>query len=100
MGLGGDYMIIPLMAADLYGVAIMGRIMGIVLTADSVAESLVPMLVASLRDATGSYQAGFLVLVTLAAIGALAVSFLPSRPEAATATTASGPAAVPRQVIG
>ena len=87
MGLGGDYMIIPLMAADLYGVAIMGRVMGIVLTADSVAESLVPMLVASLRDATGSYQAGFLVLVTLAAIGALAVSFLPSRPEAMTATT-------------
>ncbi len=77
VGLGGDYMIIPLMAADLYGVAIMGRVMGIVLTADSVAESLVPMLVASLRDATGSYQAGFLVLVTLAAIGALAVSFLP-----------------------
>jgi sugar phosphate permease len=101
VGLGGDYMIIPLMAADLYGVAIMGRVMGIVLTADSVAESLVPMLVASLRDATGSYQAGFLVLVTLAAIGALAVSFLPSRPEAATATTTgSEAAAVPRQVIG
>jgi hypothetical protein len=57
--------------------------------------------VASLRDATGSYQAGFLVLVTLAAIGALAVSFLPSRPEAATATTTgSEAAAVPRQVIG
>ena len=46
IGLGGDYMIIPLMAAELYGVAIMGRVMGIVLTADSVAESLVPMLVA------------------------------------------------------
>ena len=40
------------------------------------------MLVASLRDATGSYQAGFMVLVALAAIGAIAVSFLPARPEA------------------
>jgi sugar phosphate permease len=77
IGLGGDYMIIPLMAAELYGVAILGRVMGIVLTADSVSESLVPMLVASLRDSTGSYTTGFLVLVTLAAIGAGAVALLP-----------------------
>ena len=77
IGLGGDYMIIPLMAADLYGVAIMGRVMGVVLTADSVSEALVPMLVATLRDQTGSYTSGFLVLVTLAAAGAIAVSLLP-----------------------
>jgi sugar phosphate permease len=77
VGLGGDYMIIPLMAAELYGVAILGRVMGIVLTADSVSESLVPMLVASMRDTTGSYTSGFLVLVVLAAIGAAAVAFLP-----------------------
>ena len=78
IGLGGDYMIIPLMAAELYGLAILGRVMGIVLTADSVSESLVPMLVASMRDASGSYTSGFLVLVVLAAIGALAVAFLPT----------------------
>ena len=77
IGLGGDYMIIPLMAAELYGVAILGRVMGIVLTADSVSESLVPMLVASMRDSTGSYRSGFLVLVVLAAVGAAAVALLP-----------------------
>jgi sugar phosphate permease len=77
VGLGGDYMIIPLMAAELYGVAILGRVMGIVLTADSVSESLVPMFVASMRDTTGSYASGFLVLVALAALGAFAVAFLP-----------------------
>jgi sugar phosphate permease len=77
IGLGGDYMIIPLMAAELYGLAILGRVMGIVLTADSVSESLVPMLVASMRDASGSYTSGFLVLVVLAAIGAVAVALLP-----------------------
>ena len=31
---GGDYMIIPLMAADLFGLKVMGRVMGIILTAD------------------------------------------------------------------
>jgi MFS family permease len=77
IGLGGDYMIIPLMAAELYGVAILGRVMGIVLTADSVSESLVPMYVASTRDQTGTYASGFLVLVVLAAIGAAAVALLP-----------------------
>ena len=85
VGLGGDYMIIPLMAAELYGVAILGRVMGIVLTADSVSESLVPMFVASIRDTTGSYASGFLVLVGLAALGALAVAFLP-RAAVATGT--------------
>ncbi|HJU41806.1 MAG TPA: MFS transporter [Vicinamibacterales bacterium] len=94
IGLGGDYMIIPLMAADLYGLAIMGRVMGVVLTADSVAESLVPMLVAGIRDRTGSYEGGFLLLLALAAVGAVAVSLLP-RPAAA-ARAAGRPAEVPK----
>jgi len=79
VGLGGDYMIIPLMAADLFGLKVMGRLMGIVLTADGVAEALVPMAVATIRDQTGSYTLGFALLVALAALGALAVAFLPSQ---------------------
>jgi MFS family permease len=79
VGLGGDYMIIPLMAADLFGLKVMGRLMGIVLTADGVAEALVPMAVATIRDQTGSYTMGFALLVVLAALGALAVAFLPGR---------------------
>jgi sugar phosphate permease len=85
IGLGGDYMIIPLMAADLFGVKALGRLMGIVLTADGVAEAAAPMLVAAIRDRTGSYEGGFLVLIGLAAIGALAVAFLPSRSKQLTA---------------
>ena len=52
-------MIIPLMAAELFGLKVMGRLMGSVLTADGVAEAVVPMMVATLRDQTGSYSAGF-----------------------------------------
>jgi MFS family permease len=79
VGLGGDYMIIPLMAAELFGLRVMGRLMGVVLTADGVAEAVAPMAVAALRDRTGTYATGFLLLVVLAAVGALAVSFLPRR---------------------
>jgi len=77
VGLGGDYMIIPLMAADLFGVQSLGRLMGIVLTADNISEAVVPMLVAGIRDRTGSYAQGFTVLVVLAVLGAIAVSLLP-----------------------
>lgn len=79
IGLGGDYMIIPLMAAELFGVRVMGRVMGLVLTADGVAEALAPMLVARLRDSTGSYAGGFTVLIVLALVGAVAVALLPKR---------------------
>jgi sugar phosphate permease len=79
IGLGGDYMIIPLMAAELFGLRILGRVMGVVLTADGVAEAIVPMAVATARDHTGSYSAGFLLLVGLAALGAAAVALLPRR---------------------
>jgi sugar phosphate permease len=83
IGLGGDYMIIPLMAAELFGVRMLGRLMGIVLTADGIAEATAPMLVAGIRDATGSYATGFAVLIGLAAVGAAAVALLPRRgPEA------------------
>jgi sugar phosphate permease len=77
VGLGGDYMIIPLMAADLFGLRLMGRVMGIVLTADGVAEATVPMAVATLRDRAGSYGPGFVLLVGLAVVGAAAVALLP-----------------------
>jgi MFS family permease len=79
IGLGGDYMIIPLMAAELFGVKMLGRLMGIVLTADGIAEATAPMLVAGIRDATGSYASGFAVLIGLAAVGAAAVALLPRR---------------------
>ena len=78
IGLGGDYMIIPLIAGDLFGVRALGRTMGIILVADGIAESLFPMLVGALyNDVSKSYATGFIVLICLATLGALIVSFLP-----------------------
>ncbi len=77
IGLGGDYMIIPLMAGDLFGIRILGRVMGIILVADGIAESLMPMLIGRLYDIAGNYTFGFTLLICVALIGALIVSFLP-----------------------
>jgi MFS family permease len=78
IGLGGDYMIIPLLAGDLFGVKVLGRVMGIVLVADGIAESLSPMMVGALYNhAAKSYTLGFSVLIAIALAGALFISFLP-----------------------
>jgi MFS family permease len=82
LGLGGEYLIIPLIAAELFGVAVLGRVMGIIVTADGVAEATAPMVVGYLRDAAGSYQVGFTVLIAVALVGAAAVAMLPRRREA------------------
>ena len=78
IGLGGDYMIIPLMAGDLFGVKALGRTMGIILVADGVSESTFPMIVGALHDVTNNYTLGFSMLIVIAVAGAVIVSFLPS----------------------
>src|SRR4029077_14945795 len=78
IGLGGDYMIVPLMTAELFGMQILGRLLGVILTAGSVAEALSPWFVGRLRDSTGSYTAGFLALIGMAILGAAAVVPLPN----------------------
>ncbi len=70
-------MVIPLMAAELFGVRVLGRAMGVVLTADGVAEALAPVLVGRMRDVTGSYATGFAAVIGFAITGAIAVLFLP-----------------------
>lgn len=78
IGLGGDYMIIPLMASDLFGVRALGRTMGIILVADGIAESTFPMLAGALYDtAAKSYALSFSILIAVAVAGAVLVSLLP-----------------------
>jgi MFS family permease len=79
IGLGGEYMVIPLMAAELFGVRVLGRAMGLILAADGVAEALAPVAVGRLHDVSGNYVTGFSLLIGFAIAGAIAISLLPSR---------------------
>jgi MFS family permease len=79
LGLGGEYLIIPLIAAELFGVKVLGRLMGIIVTADGVAEALLPFLVGYLHDQTGNYHSGFMTLISIALLGAMAVAMLPGK---------------------
>jgi MFS family permease len=83
IGLGGDYMIIPLMTAEIFGIEILGRLLGVILTAGGIAEAAAPWFIGRLRDATGSYTESCIVLVGIALLGGLAVLGLPARRRAA-----------------
>src|SRR5258706_3648641 len=39
LGLGGEYMVIPLMAGELFGMRVLGRAMGVVLTGDEIGRA-------------------------------------------------------------
>jgi MFS family permease len=83
VGLGGDYMIIPLMTAEIFGMQVLGRLLGVILTAGGIAEAVSPWLTGRLRDATGSYSEGCFVLVGIALLGAAVVLGLPQRRKTA-----------------
>jgi sugar phosphate permease len=79
VGLGGDYMIVPLMTAEIFGLRILGRLLGVVLTAGGVAEAVSPWFVGRLRDASGSYYQSCILLIVISLVGAAAVLALPRR---------------------
>jgi MFS family permease len=79
VGLGGDYMIVPLLSAELFDVHLLGRLLGVILTADGVAEAVAPWMLGRIRDRTGSYSKAFLFLIAISLLGSAAVSFLPKR---------------------
>ena len=80
IGLGGDYMIIPLMAGDLFGIRALGRTMGIVLVADGIAESVFPMMVGAIyKGSEGNYTMAFAILIVIALVGTVFITFLPGK---------------------
>lgn len=78
-GMGADYMLIPLVTADCFGVASLGRLMGVILTSDALGQAFTPVLVGRLFDLYGSYDWGF-VLLCAAGLGAAAAAVLIPRP--------------------
>ena len=78
-GLGADFMLIPLIAADLFGTHSLARVMGILLPADSIAQTVCPLIAGALYARAGSYNPVLVFTIALASAGALAICLLPSR---------------------
>jgi MFS family permease len=76
-GMGADFMLIPLMAADQFGLTTLARAMAIILPTDTIGQTWFPYGVAKLRQAWGSYDDALLVVFAMAAVGAVAIALLP-----------------------
>jgi len=75
-GMGADYMMIPLITAECFGLRSLGRIMGVIITTDSLGQAFAPVVVGHIYDVTKSYDWAFALLTTMAVCGALAIAFV------------------------
>lgn len=80
--MGADYMLIPLMAAEQFGVNSLARAMSIILPTDTIGQTWFPYFVALIAETYGSIQDPNYVVALLAVfgaafVGAIAVSLLP-----------------------
>jgi len=89
LGLGGEYMIIPLMAGQVFGTAVLGRVMGIIVTFDGVAEASIPYFVARMYKWNSSYDVGFKFVLGLAVFGFVAIALIPMRKHLAALAQAA-----------
>ena len=79
--MGADYMLIPLMAADQFGLASLGKAMSAILPSDTVMQFWTPRLIAELAARLSGYAQALWAVFALAAAGAVAIALLPKNPK-------------------
>ena len=75
--MGADYMLIPLMAADQFGLSSLPRAMSAILPSDTILQFWLPRFVSTLRTAWGGYGSALWAVFGTAVLGAVAIAFLP-----------------------
>jgi MFS family permease len=76
-GMGADYMLIPLMAAEQFGVNTLARAMAIILPTDTIGQTWFPYFVSLLRRHFGDYEHALMSVFAMAVVGAAAIALLP-----------------------
>jgi MFS family permease len=76
--MGADYMLIPLMAAEQFGVNTLARAMAIILPVNTIGQTWCPQAISGLREHFGNYEAPLWAVFGLAMLGALAIALLPA----------------------
>jgi MFS family permease len=96
--MGADYMLIPLMAADQFGLSTLPRAMSAILPTDTIAQFWFPNFVARLRDfLAGDYYGAMLAVFGTAFLGAIAIGMLPRHGARAAPPPAPGTVPAPAE---
>ena len=75
--MGADYMLIPLMAAEQFGVNTLGRAMAVILPVNTIGQTWFPYFVSLVREKFGTYNVAMGAVFALAMLGAVAIALLP-----------------------
>ncbi len=89
--MGADYMMIPLMAAEQFGVNTLGRAMALILPANLIGQTWFPYFVSLIRQEYGNYTAALGTVFVVSLAGALAIALLPRREREGDTLPAPGP---------
>ncbi len=81
LAMGADYMLIPLMAADQFGLRSLGKAMSAILPSDTILQFWTPRLIAGLAGRLSGYSQALWAVFGLAALGAFAIALLPRNPR-------------------
>ncbi len=89
--MGADYMLIPLLTADCFGLSALGKLLAVIITLYSVGQWFAPWLAGKIFDIRHSYDLAWLIMSTSAAAGAaLIYAVAPERqPVVRTAGTSA-----------
>jgi MFS family permease len=99
LAMGADYMLIPLMAAEQFGVNTLARAMAIILPVNTIGQTWCPYLVSSLREHYGNYLLPMAIVFGIAMLGALAIAGLPRhKAPGATNDTLAGQEPAPAKL--
>jgi MFS family permease len=76
--MGADYMLIPLVAVDCFGLAALGKILALVIMADSLGQTFGPVMAGRIFDLRHSYDLAWLIIAVAGILGAGAIFLISS----------------------
>lgn len=81
IAMGADYMLIPLMVAEAFGLRTLARAMALILPVNTIAQTWFPYFIAVLRDHAGNYNSGLAAVIAVSLLGAVTIALLPRHPR-------------------
>lgn len=79
--MGADYMLIPLVAADCFGLSALGKILALVIMADSLGQTFGPVMAGRIFDLQHSYDLAWIIITVAGVLGAAAISLISTKNE-------------------
>jgi MFS family permease len=71
--MGADYLLIPIVTAECFGLASLGKLLSLIIMADSLGQFFGPVLAGRIFEATHSYDLAWTIICTAGILGAAAI---------------------------